>query len=293
MAPRANIVIRPNGRFGNQMFQVMLARAIAARIPGSRVFGYNLPEWRLVAPDIGPFHPPYLEFHGQRINLADTAALLKSGLFTTLVIFGWGMRLDYYDDAEVYRRLFRSSRSVRGFGREHIVIHVRGEDVMRGLHPDYAPMPLSFYEAVIRSTGLAPVFMGQIDDGPYCQALRERFPGAAFLEPSSVITDFERLRNSRNIVLSVSSFAWLAAWLSHAERIHLPVWGLFDPEHYPDASLLPLEDERYVYYKIAPFEWTGARAQLDRLTSSTVDVTPVSKEALTTVARRVTPRTRT
>ena len=49
-------------------------------------------------------------------------------------------------------------------------------------------------------------------------------------------------------MLSVSTFAWLAAWLSKAVQIHLPVCGLFNPMQVPDVDLLPITDPRYTFH---------------------------------------------
>lgn len=63
------------------------------------------------------------------------------------------------------------------------------------------------------------------------------------------MTDFAALRNSKNIVVSVSTFSWLAAWLSNADRIFMPLTGFYNPAQYSRAHLIPSGDPRYVYYQ--------------------------------------------
>ena len=75
-------------------------------------------------------------------------------------------------------------------------------------------IPPDFYEALLAETGLAPVFMGQIEDTPYLRTLRTRFPKARFLPSLGAAMDFARIRAARFIVPSISTFSWLAAWLS-------------------------------------------------------------------------------
>ena len=59
------------------------------------------------------------------------------------------------------------------------------------------------------------------------------------------------LRNAAHVVLSVSSYAWLATWLSEkAKTIHLPVAGLFSPLN-RETFLLPIGDPRYEFYKLS------------------------------------------
>ena len=49
--------------------------------------------------------------------------------------------------------------------------------------------------------------------------------------------------------MPISTFAWMAAWLSNASTIFLPVYGLFNPNQFPDHDLLPLGDRRYRFYE--------------------------------------------
>jgi hypothetical protein len=92
------------------------------------------------------------------------------------------------------------------------------------------------------------VFLGQLGPGEYFDTLRNAFPGAEFVPARDPMLDFTVLRRSSNIVLSVSTFAWLAAWLSEASQIHLAVNGLLNPMQLPDVDLLPFADERFRFY---------------------------------------------
>ena len=70
---------------------------------------------------------------------------------------------------------------------------------------------------------------------------------------------------------SVSTFSWLAAWLSEARRIVLPVSGLFHPVQSPDIDLLPLADPRYSFvlfpinYSVPVAQYRAAHAALGGL----------------------------
>jgi hypothetical protein len=50
-----------------------------------------------------------------------------------------------------------------------------------------------------------------------------------------------------HIAPAISSFAWLAAWLSEAETIYLPVGGMFNPIQSVDLMFLPLDEPEYRY----------------------------------------------
>jgi hypothetical protein len=96
--------------------------------------------------------------------------------------------------------------------------------------------------------------MGQLEESPYLAALKNRFLHARFIPSRGAIADFHFIRNSRNVVLSVSTFSWLAAWLSHAENIFMPVFGVLHPLQSPDTNLLPINDPRFSFY-LFPFHY--------------------------------------
>ncbi|MDR3535256.1 MAG: hypothetical protein P4L71_02025 [Acetobacteraceae bacterium] len=125
---------------------------------------------------------------------------------------------------------------------------VRSGDVVDGPSPDYPLTPPQFFADLIAQTGLTPVFMSQTEPNHYTDRLRRRFPDARFLESRGPMRGFETIRQSKNIAVGVSTFIWLAAWLSDADTIHLAVNGLFDPMQVPVADLLPFDDPRYHFH---------------------------------------------
>jgi hypothetical protein len=167
-------------------------------------------------------------------------------------------------------------------GEDEIAVHVRAGDLFdRNPHRDYPPVPVGFYDQLIAESGLRPVFFGQLDEGRYVSALRDRFPGARFLPLTSAVEDFTRLMLSRNIVCSMSSFCWLASWLSpHAQRIVLPISGLFDPTQRSDVDLLPHADRRYAFYRLRQDAWTGSASQLERLVHGTVNAELITRDCV-------------
>lgn len=236
------------------MLQLMLAIELRNRaFTDVEIVGYHLPEWGLSAPlsEASPGDRS-LFLDGHSFDLDKAACALRLGLVDTVVIRGWGMRLEYHRDPHPYAELFQvRDTPVHRVGDSEILIHVRGEDVLTGYHRKYFPLPMSYYEFLIEKTGLGPVFIGQLDDNFYTELIHKRFPGARFVPPSSPVTDFETIRNARHVALSISSFSWLAAWISPSlENIHMPVCGIFHPQH-AKTMLLPVNDQRYSFYDVA------------------------------------------
>lgn len=246
------IIIHRNGQLANQMFQLMLAVEIETRLTGDiDITGYDIPDWNLSAPHAPPFpeRPAYLYFH--RYNLDQIAYLFNVGAISTIIIAGWGMRLEYYPDPTPYRDLFTDTLCQGHPSHERdILLNVRTGDITSGFHPEYYPLPYAYYERIIDETSLTPVFMGQLTPNSYTDGLRRHFSGATFLETRTPMHDFSLIRNAKHVALSISSFAWLAAWLSQTlETIHMPIRGLFDPRH-PQINLIPLTDIRYRFYDV-------------------------------------------
>lgn len=263
-APRRPLIaVVPRGRMANQMFQAMLAAEFQSRVPGAQVSGITLPEWGLQLP-VGRLRAgsTMIEIRRHRFDLPAIAAELRSGAADAIVLRGLGMRVEHFGAPQRYASLFRSEVQGTRLGEREIALNVRAEDILDGHHPKYFPLPLSWYEHVIDTTGLQPVFIGQIGDDAYSQALRSRFRGARFLPPGSALHDFQTLRQATHVALAISSFSWLATWLSErAATIHLPVAGLFDPGN-GQTDLMPRHDARYRFYRV-PFPSAQERSGLD------------------------------
>ena len=245
--------VHPMGGFANRMMQAMAAITLASQVPGCIVSNVDLPEWGLRCPALPAGPEPRRVLLDERFDLAREVERLRSGAVRRLELQVYGQRLEYFLPPELYRQAFPAASmpgeaEAPGFGPGHLVCSVRGGEVLDGRHPGYVLLPVEFYADLAASTGLSPVFLGQLDANPYVDALRARFPDAAFVGSRGPMTDFAVLRRSRNIVPSVSTFAWLAAWLSDADRVFLPVDGMLHPVTGPHANLLPLDDPRYRFH---------------------------------------------
>lgn len=243
------LIIRPRGRFANQMFQIMLASTLAELIKNVNIFGYDIPEWQLTGPKMAKIPGESFLITGHKFNIKNLLYLIDSGMINGVVIEGWGMRLEYFDGPERYRGLFKTNVDYPKLTENDLLIHVRAEDILTGWHPKYFPMPLSYYEEIISVSKLNPIFMGQLGDDPYSVAIRKKFVGAKFLPKLSVVQDFQTLRSAHHVGLSISSFSWLATWLSETvQTINIPLAGLFEPN--AETDLLPLNDQRYHFNKL-------------------------------------------
>lgn len=261
------LVITPRGRLGNQMAQYLVAMRLRQLVGDLEVSGYNMPEWGLVAPVREQGNRAWPELSGNLFDLRQVARRMKAGKLDRASLSGFGFRLEHFPSSQESRKWFVSSGSAQEvLGDDELLINVRAEDILgRGIHPDYGLLPIGFYRALVRQTGLKPVFQGQIEAGPYVDGLLNALPEARVLPSQGAAADFQIIRQAKNVVLSLSSFTWIAAWLSEARQIHVPVYGFFNPRQRPDIDLLPVADARYRFYAFPVRQWTGSPAQLDDL----------------------------
>ena len=252
-SPGPVVHVNPMGGFANRMIQAMVAMTIASHVPGCVLSNIDLPEWGLRVPAVPAGEARRHVLTNERFDLPHWVAQLASGAVERLEVQVYGQRLEYFLPPALYGQAFPPGAmpgedEAPGFGPRQLVCSIRGAEVLDGRHPGYVLLPAEFYADLVARTGLAPVFLGQLAPNRYTDALRARFPDAMFVDSRGPMADFAQLRRSRNIVPSVSTFAWLAAWLSGAERIFLPVDGMLHPVMGRHANLLPLDDPRYRFF---------------------------------------------
>lgn len=258
--PDATVVkriwIKPMGNIGNRALQYLTAAGIAARAPGSQICNVILDMWNREepAPRPQPWEGASIGNH-YRIDVEGLADCLNRGEVGAVCIESYCFHVAHYPPRDVCRTLLPAvagTDGVKGFGPGELVCSVRGAEILTGLHKGYFPLPPGYYAKLREESGLDLVFFGQLGDDAYSVALRAAFPDARFVPSVNQNHDFEVLRRSRNVALSISTFSWLAAWLGQAERIYMPVGGIFNPAHYPGLCFLPFDEPAYRYVLLPP-----------------------------------------
>jgi len=246
------IWINPLGNFGNRALQYLAAEGIRQFIPGATIRNVRLPEVGIFEPGKMPIGEDSIlvGYPHQRLDSKGLAERLNDGSKSAIILSCFAQHIDNYPPRELARSLIPHSPAVdevQRFGRNILLCSIRSSEILTVGHPDYVPLPPSYYKMLAERTGLELVFFGQIPDEPYCNNLREAFPNQQFIAGKCPAYDFEVLRGSVNIAPSISTFAWLAAWLSNAEQVFLPVCGLYNHGNSPEQEFLPLSDASYRY----------------------------------------------
>lgn len=276
--PHPVIHVVRQGRQGNQFIQWFAASKLRSLVPGALISNVSLPEWNVVRPAVGGSGPTDYQADPQFLEMEACASRLRSGEIKRVEISGFAQRIEYFLPVDTYRRLIGPpNAAARVSNDDELLINIRAAEIFNAISPSYTILPIDFYDKIVRDTGLRPVFLGQIEDNIYTSALRARFPEAEFIPSRGAYLDFESVRAARNIVPAVSTFSWVAAWLSCAKEIFFPVTGFFNPTHEPRIDLLPLDDERYKFY-LFPFNHAVQPSELLEL-----------HRAITPFIRAVTP----
>jgi len=255
-----NPIIRltKQGNPGNIMMIYLAAIKMQEALGGGTICNVKIPIFDIDIPDL--YESGQHAVHDKedtnsklsgRLPTRAYASALEKVQAKVFMLEGFYQNIDNFPsrssfDYDKYFPLIENSSE--GGSDEELVISIRGGDILKLIHPHYAMLPPEFYAFLIQKTRKRPVFYGQLDESPYMAELRERFPTAKFIPSRGVAEDFDYLRKSTHIVPSLSTFSWLAAWMSKAKNIYLPVAGIFSPTQHPSSMLLPIDDERYEFY---------------------------------------------
>ncbi len=144
--------------------------------------------------------------------------------------------------AAAARRGSACGASARAAAHGTVVVHLRVGDTVWGMHTAYRPLPLSYiYTALglLGAGGADPVTALLLVTEDAASPIVTRFAArlardgyAVRVQSDSVEADFIALACARRLVMSVSTFAWWAAFLGPAlpggagMRVVYPEWGL-------------------------------------------------------------------
>jgi hypothetical protein len=253
LARRRVIVIHPLGYLANRMLQYMSALTLANRIDGCTIVNVSLPEWGIEIPDdtqneLFSENVELCEWDPFQLHIQSLCSAANQTDSIRILVADYLQRIEFFMHPQFYRKVFPEPSNVpKKLTEKHLLINIRAAELLNGiLH--YPLLPVAYYEDIVARTGLEPVFVGQLTPSRYVDLLRKRFPKARFIDSQGARSDFDLIRSAKNIVVAISTFSWLAAWLSEAETIFLPLSGLFNPAHLRECDLLPLDDIRYRYF---------------------------------------------
>lgn len=261
------------GNVGNRMMQYMAAVGLSRVIDGAYIEAVHLPEW---GESFVFSHPAVetdnvLRVSDNELSLSFIDDNLDRTAPAVIHLTEFAQKIDLFGDHGFFQDVFSQRENVDiNFSDDELVVSIRAGELLEGLE-QYPLIPIDFYRRVQNETGLRLVFVGQMAEDGYSQDLRDAFPDARFIPHVTPMQDFELLRRAKNVVVGISTFSFLATWLSDAKKIILPLWGFFSVPCYLGAiDLLPLNDSRYDFW-FFPYVPGLPEAQMRTISSQVID----------------------
>lgn len=289
------IKIWAKGNPGNIMMMYLSAIKLMDNASDVEVVNVEIPIFDINIPNVGT---DGLGLHNREITNSRQfgyipskglrhAAKLTNASFISLE--GFCQHVDNFPELRKfnYEKFFPPLPGENGGKENDIVINIRGGEVLQGIHPHYCLLPPEFYNFVISKTNKNPIFYGQLDDSPYMRELRERFPDARFEQSRGAREDFDFIRKSKHIIPCLSTFSWMASWLSKATSIHFPVAGVLNPMQHNSSMLVPLHDERYHFYLFPNFYALHVDHYKDYIDPIRDSWEPIDKDSLLNIINNI------
>ena len=224
------------GNYGNNLIQLMVAESIRLRTTKDLEIVIN---WRL--PGLSEKYP-VKNIEAQKfskiINVKDTHVfefesiieLLSTEDSVLIELGAYCQRTEYfsYNQKFFQENLLVAGRSFECFDN-NLLINIRGKEIFSGGGGNqYFPLPISYYQNIVDSSGLEPVFFGQLDSF-YGELLRRNFKSSMFIECDDLMTSFQIISSAKFLSIPISTFSWCAAFLSkRLDTLYFPVAGLFN-----------------------------------------------------------------
>ena len=295
--------INPVGGLGNRIIAYMAALAVGRRLAEPIKYNCSLPELGLefdirlhdkLRSDPGCYIVNDLDAK----QLDEVVGDIRRSDATAVIFHGLFQRYDFFAPVEFYRGIVLTKQplDIPAFDDNDLVINVRAGDVLGGDFAWYPLVPVNFFRNLIATTKRSPVFLGQLDDCAYVAEIRKAFPQARMIPSGGAMVDFNRLLHAGRLCVAISTFSWLAAWLSEATEIHYPLLGFLHPFCHPRGvhslggiDLTPLGDSRYRYHL---FPILNAQPEQDYL-RHTNRINPISHAVPATTAENLSRQAKT
>jgi len=169
-----------------------------------------------------------------------------------IILCGYFQHYKYYKDHKSFIRslLYRLyQRQLEEYpSRNDLVAHYRGTDIHLQTPPEYylhalnAEKDYDKFHIVTEDPANAAVQY-------LYNTINKQKPNSAFIRSTDVVDDFLFLMHAHRILMSVSTFSWMAAWLSDAEKIYFPVDNYLYNKR-GDQRLIVDNEPRYTYINL-------------------------------------------
>jgi hypothetical protein len=161
-----------------------------------------------------------------------------------IILAGYYQDFRYYKGRKAFVLGLLNLYPLQRYPGEHdIVLNFRGTD-LSGVQ-----MPFSYYRWILDQEQFDRLWI--VTEDPHHETvvrLSDCYSGEVL--SNGAISDFTFVMSAKKIIMSVSTFCWMAAWLSDADKIYFPRgshYAGFGKDN--DRLLIVTDDQRYVYIK--------------------------------------------
>lgn len=251
------ILFRYIGRLGNQLFEYLAIYNLARK----KNVKYKMPQI-FVDNKVLPIDYGEKEID-TNLKLKKCCHLLPN--LNNVLIEGFFQKYKYLNNSNKKYLFDAFNKLQQIINKNEIVIHIRSEDLFlynfkklgkknMKVNNGHPVIPINFYKKILKNETLPVRFVTKSLNDKFITKLQQTFPNAIF-QSTTMINDFNTIIGAKKIVMSISTFSWFASWLSNANEIIFPLYGLFHPSEKKEKEygeyIIP--DERYKYYD---FEWS-------------------------------------
>jgi hypothetical protein len=137
-------------------------------------------------------------------------------------------------------------------GSNNMGIHVRLGDISNNKIAWHRPSPMKYFTNIIDNTYDNLYCLTDSPDHSMIEELKELYPRMRIIHNDTPSMDMSFLSQCDNIIMSQSTFAWWAAFLSNAKTIHFPIqghWQKYSHKSNKKYSMRIGNDSRVFYHE--------------------------------------------
>jgi hypothetical protein len=199
------------------------------------------------------------EINNLDINFNPDILNLNIDYTKNIVLSSYFENTNYYKDKELVKKILNKllTTTINIILHDNdVVIHIRGDDRLRDQYG------LNYYKKCLDANSFDNIYI--VTDNPKIEYVlyiltnyknSKLITSKACIHPRNnselnvifsenfnkeIVNDFLYIYNAKNIIMSISTFSWLAAYLSNAKKIYFP----YENKCYNN---LRVNEERYIY----------------------------------------------
>lgn len=257
------VYINYKGRLGNNIFQYCLGRIIAENLKFKLVGKLN-DFSNAIEFDGRSFLNPIESLSGHDIDFNN---IINNKNERKIILNGFFQNINYYlNSKEKINEWLKINKQYRVPNSKDLVLHVRGGDLYNKFpHVQYPPLPFVYYKNIIESESFDKLYIvtENVSD-IIVDKLNKNFKLEIISQ--SPVEDYFFMLNSKKLVLSVSTLSWWSGWMSLAEKIYFPMYGLWHPNSIRKDVNLIVDEDRYIYKDLGVMDnWCASEEQIKNL----------------------------